>query len=137
MAMKEVEPENLRLTKNGTKISLETRAKILSESFQPSCVISELALSYGISAGIIYRWRRREKQKKAVDQESRFIEIPIYERKESAVLSPAASFAPSSALTKASLTFRDLALTVTVEGRVKGDLLVALVKMLEGREVLC
>jgi transposase-like protein len=155
MIMKEAEPENLRLTKSGRKIPLEVRAKILSESLEPGCVISDLAGLYGISARIIYRWRHKEKQKlvhaqaAATCSTNNFIELPLLCNSEEA---PHASSNNNSstklkctandsidgnlaraglALSKASLVFEDLALNVTLEGRVKSDLLAAIVKILE------
>lgn len=39
------------------KIGFKEKVKILEESYEPGCVIAELARKHGISSGVLYRWR--------------------------------------------------------------------------------
>ena len=66
------------------EISPELKAKILEESRNPSCVISELANRYKIKVDQIYRWRRNDRSKKAVSAQPRangsnFVEAKLEE----------------------------------------------------------
>lgn len=147
----------MTMSKKYKKISPKLKSRILSESFLPGCIISNLAKSYGISAKAIYNWRRSSREVQVKDGElgseveaSRvFAASPA-----SAYCAAAAATAPVApascsleskwgatfvelpipdsevyALQKASLIFEDFALTL--EGRIKSSSLCAIVKILE------
>ena len=103
------------------KIPAKVKAEIISASLVPGCVISKLALQYGVSKQIIYEWRKafhanRQQFSASVVTTNSFIELPIITSK-------------PGGLEKASLIFRDFSLVL--EGQVQTSSVVAILKILE------
>jgi transposase-like protein len=120
------------------KISANIKSPILSEAFAPGCVISKLALKYGISKQIIYSWRKAYQMLmvqtypphhtiqhndamtlRAVPTKNHFVELPIIEP---------TSKSPRF-VEKASLQFQDF--TLTLEGQIQTSHLISIIKILE------
>ena len=111
----------MKIVKKRHKISPKQRALITSKSFRPGCVITELAKSYGVTPGVIYRWRNNHKSKNLDSQTSaissdNFLEVVVTGSK-------------PMMLQKADLVFEDMSLLV--QGKISGSKLLAIVKALE------
>jgi transposase-like protein len=101
------------------KIGSEERAKIIKESYQPGCIITELAQKYKISSGVLYRWRAKYKQRNnngfggLSDEGNKFVEVTVsdaaIEQEDNCKGSK-----PVSVLQKVLLEYNNL--TITVEG---------------------
>ena len=88
-------------------ISPELKSKILSESKESGCVISELAKKYGIKANRIYNWRARSSTENSPQVNvcgKNFVEVQLSEK----VTEPH----PPRILKKASLEFENFKLSV-------------------------
>ena len=102
------------------KIPLKVKMQIVSESFVPGCVVSQLALQYSISKQSIYYWRKEftanNNQWRISPTHTNFVELPIIGSK-------------SRILEKASFVFHDF--SFVLEGQVQVSSLVAILKILE------
>ena len=95
--------------------------QIVSESFAPGCVISNLASQYSISKQSIYYWRKEftaSNNQNRISQpvHTSFVELPIIDAK-------------ARVVEKASLVFRDFSLVL--EGQVQISSLLNILKILE------
>lgn len=110
------------MKRSGKKLTELEKVQILQESYESGCIISELAKQYGISAGIIYRWRRKEKTvsvaARSNNSASEFVELSVQEaRKEGANLK------------RAVLEFNNL--SICIDGDIKSSTLVQMLNILE------
>lgn len=46
----------------GIKLTKSEQDQILQESYEPGCIISELAKQYGIPSRFIYDWRSKKRK---------------------------------------------------------------------------
>lgn len=97
------------------------RTQIISESYKPGCIISQLAKSYGISVKTLYSWRSRQKSKqikKEVSNNSnnQFVELSVGHNEH-------------IILNKAELVFNNFSLLL--EGNIKSTKLLEIIKILE------
>lgn len=56
--------------------TVEEKARILAESFQPGARVSEVALRYGVNRGLLWTWRRQVRKHEA-EAEPVFVPIRI------------------------------------------------------------
>ena len=137
------------MSKKRKQISHEIKSRILSESYISGCVISDLAKAHGISAGIIYRWRKEEqKLARNIASEAHstnacvgnFVELLVCDHEEAKVnssLRRSDRYADSITnlrshytFQKASFVFDDFSLTI--EGKIKVSKIFEAIKILEG-----
>jgi transposase-like protein len=102
------------------KIPLKIKMQIVSESFAPGCVVSELASQYSVSKQSIYYWRKEfdanHNKYPTSPAHNHFVELPIIDAK-------------PHILEKASLVFRDFSLVL--EGQIQTSSLLSILKILE------
>jgi transposase-like protein len=106
--------------KRKKKIPLKIKMQIVSESFAPGCVVSQLASQYSVSKQSIYYWRKwmaaNNHQCSSLSTHNNFVELPIVGAK-------------PCILEKASLVFRDFSLVL--EGQIQTSSLLSILKILE------
>ena len=108
--------------KSTKKLSKLRKAQILQESYEPECVISELANKYGISPRAIYGWRSKNKTGSEMAQAKK----PVSDFVELSVPSPAKD---EVSLKRAILEFNNL--SVSIDGNIKSSTLVQMLNILE------
>ncbi len=65
------------------RLKPEIKEKILKESYNAGCVITELAKKYGVPESTIYGWRGKDKKKnniKELKSATNFIEVSVKEK---------------------------------------------------------
>ena len=63
-------------------VNSQQKEKILQESYEEGCVITELGRKYGVSEKTIYGWRRRDKDRAESNEtksSANFIEVHVEE----------------------------------------------------------
>ena len=63
-------------------VNSQQKEKILQESYEEGCVITELGRKYGVSEKTIYGWRRRDKDRVESNEQkssANFIEVHVEE----------------------------------------------------------
>ena len=104
------------------KLTKSEKFQILEESYEPGCIISELAKQYGISSKIIYDWRSKKKVKSVVatpeNPTQDFVELSV---------NPPFKKAPS--LKRAVLEFNNL--SISIDGNIKSSTLLQMLNILE------
>jgi transposase-like protein len=63
-------------------VNSQQKEKILQESYEEGCVITELGKKYGVSEKTIYGWRRRDKDRVKSNEpkpSANFIEVHVEE----------------------------------------------------------
>jgi transposase-like protein len=63
-------------------VNSQQKEKILQESYEEGCIITELGRKYGVSEKTIYGWRRRDKDRAESNEaktSANFIEIHVEE----------------------------------------------------------
>ena len=121
-------------------VSAALKAKILSESYKPGCVISELARSYGLSASRVYGWRSDcnkypvghqtslDKQNPSSCEQSKFVELTLDEESPKSLVTELPISTPGSLeLKKAILIFDSFSLTI--EGSFSHDTMLNILKI--------
>jgi transposase-like protein len=114
------------------------KAKILSESMKPGCVISDLARSYGISPARLYGWRSdlkyistsndskfETKLDSKTEVASKFVELTLNSEEIDCNTHPQ----EKAFIKKAIITFDNF--SMSLEGRVNKELVVHLLKLSE------
>lgn len=104
------------------KLTKSEKFQILEESYEPGCIISELAKQYGISSKIIYDWRSKKKKKSVeVTSESStpdFVELSVNPPLKKAV-----------SLKRTVLEFNNL--SISIDGNIKSSTLLQMINILE------
>jgi transposase-like protein len=137
------------MNKKSKQISQEIKSRILSESHIPGRTVPDLASVYGISPGVIYRWRREERKLASnVAAQSHlasacvgnFVELSVCDHEEGEINSSlsrndrhADSITNSNShhtFQKASFVFDDFSLMI--EGKIKVSKIFEAIKILEG-----
>jgi len=118
------------MSTQGKAISSTLKSKIVAELIQAGSSVVKLSKSYGVSESTLYKWKNEYDASsesdywQTKDEETDahlghdFIELTVSDR-------------GSSNLKSASLQFNDFSLVV--EGKISSDLLLALVKTVEGK----
>lgn len=63
-------------------VNSQQKEKILQESYEEGCIITELGRKYGVSEKTIYGWRRRDKDRTESNEpksSANFIEVHVEE----------------------------------------------------------
>lgn len=105
-------------------VNAKVKDKILKESYEKGCVITELGKKYGISEKTIYGWRRRNKdygEDKIQGNLEKFIEVPIkVEARDSG----------KSRLKKAELVYERF--RIEINGEISSTKVAEIIQILEG-----
>jgi transposase-like protein len=107
----------------GKKLTKSEKDQILQASYEPGCIISELAKQYEVSSRIIYDWRSKKKQKSVVvtseSSTADFVELSVNPPcKEAAILK------------RAVLEFNNL--SISIDGNIKSSTLLQMLNIIEG-----
>jgi transposase-like protein len=110
------------MKQSGTKLLEFEKDQILQASYQPECVISELAKQHGINPKNIYNWRKK-KRMEALEASSKksttdFLELSVND--------PSKKVA---SLKRAVLEFNNL--SISIDGNIKSSALVQIINILE------
>ncbi len=108
------------------KLSELKKAQILEASYEPECVISELAKQHGISARVIYGWRNKKKTESESESVITAPERPALDFVELSVCPPAKK---EVSLKRAVLEFNNL--SISIDGNIKSSTLVQMLNILE------
>ena len=106
------------------RLNPKEKEKILQESYEEGCIITELGKKYGISEKTVYGWRRRDKKQqkeKIVENSRNFIEVAIKEDVEEK---------EKIKLRKAELVYEKF--RVQIEGEISSRKIGPIVQILEG-----
>ena len=111
------------MSNNRKSIAMLLKEKILLESHEPQCVITELALKHGISPNRIYNWRNKQnKTNSAVAQASdNFVELIATDGASLAILMPIE-------YVKTELRFLDF--SFSIEGKISNQKLTSIIELL-------
>ena len=108
-----------RLEKDLTELEKE---QILQASYEPECIIIELAKQHGIPPRVIYDWRGKKKAESVVGTSEKappdFIEL--------SVTAPAKK---AASLKRAVLEFNNL--SISIDGNIKSSTLIQMLNVLE------
>lgn len=104
------------------KLTKSEQDQILQASYEPGCIISELAKQYGISSKIIYNWRSKKKKKTVV-------EISNNSTPDFVELSVNTAFKKAVSLKRAVLEFNNL--SISIDGNIKSSTLLQMLNILE------
>jgi len=74
------------MSKMRKKFTKEERLEIVKQSFEPDCVVANLAERYSISANTLSRWRREFREEHGIQPEGQGIKIMTDEEREIARL---------------------------------------------------
>jgi|TARA_B110000503_G_scaffold136564_1_gene219143 transposase-like protein len=104
------------------KLSELEKEQILQESYEPSCVIADLAKHHGIPSRVIYDLRCKKKAASVV-------EIPTNYASDFVELSVNTSPKKAASLKRAVLEFNNL--SISIDGNIKSSTLVQMLNILE------
>lgn len=104
------------------KLTKSEEDQVLQESYEPGCIISELAKRYGIPPRLIYDWRSKKKQESVET-------TPENPTPDFVELSVNTSFKKAPSLKRAVLEFNNL--SISIEGNIKSSTLVQILTILE------
>jgi transposase-like protein len=106
----------------GIKLTKSEQDQILQESYEPGCIISELAKQYGIPSRFIYDWRSKKKKRSVVTTPERstqdFVELSVN-----------TSFKKALSLKRAVLEFNNLSISIDCD--IKSSTLLQMLNLLE------
>lgn len=108
------------MTLSEKKLTKAEKDQILQVSYEPGCIISELAKQYGISSKIIYNWRSKKKSVLATSESTTpdFIELSVN-----------LPFKKAVSLKRAVLEFNNL--SISIDGNIKSSTLLQMLNILE------
>ena len=105
-------------------INPKQKEKILQESYEKGCVVTQLAKKYGVPEGTIYGWRQKDKLRGKNSNEeslSNFIEVPIKENEEDN---------EKIKLKKAELVYKKF--RIEIDGEISSEKIAPIMQILEG-----
>tara|TARA_B110000305_G_scaffold240947_1_gene313161 strand:+ start:199 stop:540 length:342 start_codon:yes stop_codon:yes gene_type:complete len=106
----------------GIKLTKSEQDQILQESYEPGCIISELAKQYGIPSRFIYDWRSKKKKRSVMITSENptpdFVELSVN-----------TSFKKALSLKRAVLEFNNL--SISIDGDIKSSTLLQMLNLLE------
>ncbi len=104
------------------KLTKSEQDQILQASYEPGCIISELAKQHGIPSRFIYDWRSKKKKKSVVATSENstpdFIELSVN-----------MPFRKVVSLKRAVLEFNNL--SISIDGNIKSSVLLQMINILE------
>ena len=104
------------------KLTKSEKFQILEASYEPGCIISELAKQHGVPSKIIYNWRSKKKKKSVVaiseNPTPNFVELSVNPPLKKAV-----------SLKRAVLEFNNL--SISIDGNIKSSTLLQMLNILE------
>jgi transposase-like protein len=103
------------------RLKPEIKEKILKESYQEGCVITELAKKYRVPESTIYGWRGKDKKKNNIKEpkaDANFIEVSVKEK------------VSTTNLKKAELIYKKF--RIEIEGEISSSKIAPIMQILEG-----
>jgi len=104
------------------QLSESEKEQILQASYEPECIITELAKQHGIPSRVIYDWRSKNKAGSVVATSEKtpadFVELSVTD-----------SVKKAASLKKAVLEFNNL--SISIDGNIKSSTLIQMLNVLE------
>lgn len=110
------------MKRSGKELTELEKSQILQASYEPGCIISELAKQYGIPSRIIYNWRCKKKAESVVatseNSASDFVELSVNTTPKK-----------TASLKRVVLEFNNL--SISIDGNIKSSTLLQMLNILE------
>jgi transposase-like protein len=110
------------MKQSAIKLTTSEQDQILQASYEPGCIISELARQHGIPSRFIYHWRSKKKKKSVMEIST----TPTLDFVELSVNQP---FKKAVSLKRAVLEFNNL--SISIDGNIKSSILLQMLNILE------